>query len=134
MQGGSNNGETQEKITRALKRVNHHQVCLNSTSNEATTARSRIDSPSSDGEDWAYQHPLLKGSKEAKRLIAWMRQKHELDQDIFLVGGGGPLRRWLAFAFCNAIKQDFEYIALTRDTTESGSKQFQTNTSLNKVI
>jgi von Willebrand factor A domain-containing protein 8 len=35
----------------------------------------------------------------------------------------GPLRRWIAFRFCQITKREVEYLALTRDTTESDLKQ-----------
>lgn len=50
-------------------------------------------------------------------------KKDELRQDMFLIGAGGPLRRWAAFHFCEMTKREVEYIALTRDTTESDLKQ-----------
>ena len=62
---------------------------------------------------------------EGKLLLHWMKQKHDLHQDIFLVGSGGPLRRWLALHFCSIEQRDFEYIPLTRDTTESGITIFK---------
>lgn len=35
----------------------------------------------------------------------------------------GPLKRWIALRFCQLVKREVEYIALTRDTTESDLKQ-----------
>jgi hypothetical protein len=51
-----------------------------------------------------------------------MLQKHLLHQDVFLVGAPGPLRRRLAMAFCELMGREVEYVALTRDTTESDLK------------
>lgn len=37
--------------------------------------------------------------------------------------GPGPFRRWLAFRFCELTQREIEYIALSRDTTETDLKQ-----------
>jgi hypothetical protein len=60
---------------------------------------------------WAHDH------------IQWMRQKDALEQDMFLLGMHGPLRRWLALLFCETSGREMEYLALTADTTESDLKQ-----------
>jgi hypothetical protein len=52
-----------------------------------------------------------------------MIQKDQLGQDMFLLGGTGPLRRWLALHFAAITKREIEYVALTRDTTETDLKQ-----------
>jgi hypothetical protein len=52
-----------------------------------------------------------------------MLQKDALRQDIFLIGPPGPARRNLALAFCELTNREVEYIALSRDTTESDLKQ-----------
>lgn len=52
-----------------------------------------------------------------------MQRKELLAQDMFLLGVHGPLRRWLAFVFCEKMGREMEYIALTQDTTESDLKQ-----------
>ena len=38
--------------------------------------------------DWAFEH------------LRWMIQKDALGQDMFLLGPHSPLRRWLAYRFC----------------------------------
>ena len=48
---------------------------------------------------WAYKH------------IRWMVQKDALDQDMFLVGSHSPLRRWLAFRFCEVTNRECEFVA-----------------------
>ena len=53
----------------------------------------------------------------------WMMQKDLLGQDIFLLGPPGPVRRRLALQYCEMTNRDVEYIALSRDTTESDLKQ-----------
>ena len=52
-----------------------------------------------------------------------MTKKDRLDQDFFLIGGHGPLRRQLALAWCAKEGREVEYVALTQDTTESDLKQ-----------
>ncbi len=42
---------------------------------------------------------------------------------MFLLGGGGPTKRWAALHYCAIAKREVEYVALTRDTTESDLKQ-----------
>jgi MoxR-like ATPase len=52
-----------------------------------------------------------------------MQQKDQLRQDMFLIGATGALRRWLALHWCAINGRAVEYLALTRDTTESDIKQ-----------
>lgn len=52
-----------------------------------------------------------------------MLQKDILKQDIFLLGYPGPLRRNIAMKFLELTQRELEYIALSRDTTESDLKQ-----------
>jgi MoxR-like ATPase len=56
-------------------------------------------------------------------LLRWLMQKENLAQDVFLVGEPGPLRRWLVLAYCELLGREVEYVALSRDTTESELKQ-----------
>jgi hypothetical protein len=46
-----------------------------------------------------------------------------LGQDIFLLGRPGPLRRLLAQQYLQLTDREMEYVALSRDTTESDLKQ-----------
>ncbi len=82
--------------------------------------------------------------------LQWMMQKDLLGQDVFLIGGPGPLRRGLAMQYLELTKRsvkerrrnyvlklflgvvtvraiisrrESEYVALSRDTTESDLKQ-----------
>ncbi|KXS21233.1 hypothetical protein M427DRAFT_65996 [Gonapodya prolifera JEL478] len=56
--------------------------------------------------------------------LQWMIKKDMLGQDIFLLGGPGPLRRHLALTFCALLQREHEYIVLHRDTSaESDLKQ-----------
>ena len=42
---------------------------------------------------------------------------------MFLMGPPGPLRRHLAFIFCEMTGREVEYVSLSRDTTETDLKQ-----------
>ncbi|PIK51485.1 putative von Willebrand factor A domain-containing protein 8 [Apostichopus japonicus] len=57
------------------------------------------------------------------RHLRWIMQKDALGQDVFLIGPPGPLRRALAMQYLELTQREVEYIALTRDTTESDLKQ-----------
>lgn len=52
-----------------------------------------------------------------------MMQKDSLGQDIFLIGPPGPEKLRLALLFSQLMNHEVEYIALSRDTTESDLKQ-----------
>lgn len=69
----------------------------------------------------AQQHMLE--SKEMREHLRWMHQKYQLGQDLCLIGAFGPVRRWLAMRFCEMHQLEFEYVALTRDTTDCDLKQ-----------
>jgi MoxR-like ATPase len=55
--------------------------------------------------------------------LQWLKQKNDLGQDVFLLGSVGPLRRLLALEHCANNGLQYEYIMLTRDTTEADLKQ-----------
>ncbi|KAH3874331.1 hypothetical protein DPMN_037573 [Dreissena polymorpha] len=55
--------------------------------------------------------------------LRWIMQKDQLGQDVFLIGGPGPLRRQLAMMYLELTKREGEYVCLSRDTTESDLKQ-----------
>ncbi|XP_064349192.1 von Willebrand factor A domain-containing protein 8 isoform X3 [Camelus dromedarius] len=55
--------------------------------------------------------------------LRWIMQKDLLGQDVFLIGPPGPLRRSIAMQYLELTKREVEYIALTRDTTETDLKQ-----------
>ncbi|XP_023587391.1 von Willebrand factor A domain-containing protein 8 isoform X3 [Trichechus manatus latirostris] len=55
--------------------------------------------------------------------LRWIMQKDLLGQDIFLIGPPGPLRRSIAMQYSELTKREVEYIALSRDTTETDLKQ-----------
>ncbi|XP_017778440.1 PREDICTED: von Willebrand factor A domain-containing protein 8 [Nicrophorus vespilloides] len=55
--------------------------------------------------------------------LRWMMQKDILGQDVFLLGPPGPRRRNLAMQYLELTNREHEYVALSRDTTESDLKQ-----------
>lgn len=55
--------------------------------------------------------------------LRWMMQKDILKQDIFLLGPPGPRRRNIALQYLELTNREHEYVALSRDTTESDLKQ-----------
>jgi len=62
-------------------------------------------------------------SHEGLLHLQWMLRKESLGQDMLLIGPPGSLRRELALQFCHLIQRPVEYVAITRDTTESDLKQ-----------
>ncbi|XP_064542204.1 von Willebrand factor A domain-containing protein 8-like isoform X2 [Drosophila montana] len=62
-------------------------------------------------------------AQTALHHLRWMLQKDSLKQNMFLLGGPGPLRRQLVMQFLEITERELEYVALSRDTTESDLKQ-----------
>ncbi|XP_030056405.1 von Willebrand factor A domain-containing protein 8 [Microcaecilia unicolor] len=62
-------------------------------------------------------------SQSVVQHLRWIMQKDLLGQDVFLIGPPGPLRRSLAMQYLELTKREVEYIALSRDTTETDLKQ-----------
>jgi len=79
------------------------------------------------------QLPLLQ-SKEVRATLRWMKQKDDLEQDMILLGGYGPLRRWIALRYCEERQREVEYVALTQDTTEADLKQRREITAGGNVV
>ena len=52
-----------------------------------------------------------------------LSHQDRLGQDMFLTGAPGPLGRRLALLFCELAQREVEYVALSRDTTETDLKQ-----------
>ncbi len=52
-----------------------------------------------------------------------MLQKDNLGQDMFLIGPPGPEKFRIAHMYAQMVNQEVEYVALSRDTTESDLKQ-----------
>lgn len=55
--------------------------------------------------------------------LRWIMQKDCLNQDVFLIGKPGSLKRSIAMQYLQLTQREFEYITLNRDTTESDIKQ-----------
>jgi len=62
-------------------------------------------------------------SPETLGHLRWMLQKDLLGQDMFLLGTPGPHRRHVVKAFAELTNREVEYVAISRDTTESDLKQ-----------
>jgi hypothetical protein len=72
---------------------------------------------------FGFESALFLRSPEAAEHLRWLAQKDALGQDMALIGSSGPLRRWLALHYAAVTGREVEYVALTRDTTESDLKQ-----------
>ena len=59
-------------------------------------------------------------SQDSLRHIRWLLQKDLLGQDAFLIGPPGPRKRWISLAFAELTNREIEYLALSRDITETG--------------
>ncbi|CAG8481584.1 23071_t:CDS:10 [Cetraspora pellucida] len=68
-------------------------------------------------------NPLFEDSQEVIRHLRWMMQKEKLGQDIFLIGPPGPLRRSLVLRYAQLTGREIEYVALSKDCTDSDLKQ-----------
>lgn len=55
--------------------------------------------------------------------LRWIMQKDLLGQDVFLIGPPGPQKRLLAMQYIELTNREHEYVALSRDTTETDLKQ-----------
>ncbi|KAJ1114524.1 hypothetical protein NDU88_002760 [Pleurodeles waltl] len=62
-------------------------------------------------------------SQAVVQHLKWIMQKDLLGQDVFLIGPPGPLRRSIAMQYLELTRREVEYIALSRDTTETDLKQ-----------
>lgn len=60
---------------------------------------------------------------ETLKHLKWILQKDLLGQDVFLIGRPGPLRRSVVMQYLQLTQRELEYVALSRDTTESDLKQ-----------
>ncbi|KAG4058579.1 von Willebrand factor A domain-containing protein 8 [Phytophthora cactorum] len=73
-----------------------------------------------------YTTELQQGRPMSQELLGhlrWMLQKDLLKQDMFLIGPPGSSRRLLSMQFCELLKKEVEYVAISQDTTESDLKQ-----------
>ncbi|UJR36210.1 hypothetical protein I4U23_028942 [Adineta vaga] len=57
------------------------------------------------------------------RHLEWLMKKDKLGQDALFVGPPGPTRRRLILAYLELTRKPYQYIQLTRDTTDSDIKQ-----------
>uniref|UniRef100_A0A914XQV0 ATPase dynein-related AAA domain-containing protein n=1 Tax=Plectus sambesii TaxID=2011161 RepID=A0A914XQV0_9BILA len=55
--------------------------------------------------------------------LKWLLQKDLLKQDVFLIGVPGSVRRNLVMQYLEMSNREYEYLSLTRDTTEADIKQ-----------
>ncbi|CAN9498551.1 unnamed protein product [Ophioblennius macclurei] len=62
-------------------------------------------------------------SQTVAQHLRWIMQKDLLGQDVFLIGPPGPLRRSIAMQYLELTRREVEYVALSRDTTETDLKQ-----------
>lgn len=68
-------------------------------------------------------------TKDILQHLKWMIQKGNLNQDMCLMGLPGPMRRQLvdgfnqAFLYCQLAQREVEFVALSRDVTDSDLKQ-----------
>lgn len=57
------------------------------------------------------------------RHLEWLMKKDKLGQDALFVGPPGPTRRHLILAYLELTHKPYQYLQLTRDTTDSDIKQ-----------
>ncbi|TWW81216.1 von Willebrand factor A domain-containing protein 8 [Takifugu flavidus] len=69
------------------------------------------------------KHILDSPPQAVAHHLRWILQKDLLGQDMFLIGPPGPLRRSIAMQYLELTRREVEYVALSRDTTESDLKQ-----------
>ncbi|VDM74551.1 unnamed protein product [Strongylus vulgaris] len=68
--------------------------------------------------------PALRSSAaEVLAHLKWMLQKEILCQDIFLIGVPGSFRTDIVLQYLELCNREYEYLAVTRDTTEADIKQ-----------
>jgi von Willebrand factor A domain-containing protein 8 len=116
----------------ASRRLHSVLVSLTSAASDADDAhrgstssalRSALTSNNIELVPFGFESGLFSSTREGKQHVRWLMQKYVLGQDVMLLGPGGPLRRWLALHFCATTGREVEYVAITRDTTESDLKQ-----------
>uniref|UniRef100_A0A0K0D6J8 AAA_5 domain-containing protein n=1 Tax=Angiostrongylus cantonensis TaxID=6313 RepID=A0A0K0D6J8_ANGCA len=55
--------------------------------------------------------------------LKWLLQKAILGQDVFLIGVPGALRSEIVLRYLELCNREYEYLVVTRDTTEADIKQ-----------
>ncbi len=105
-------------------RIGDVAISLPSTTS-ATSTTTSTSSPSSIERDRIPRgyHTTEHDAQESLGHMRWILQKQLLKQDLFLLGAPGPARRRLAYRLCELAERETEYLAITRDTTESDLKQ-----------
>jgi von Willebrand factor A domain-containing protein 8 len=68
-------------------------------------------------------HSSLVFSEEMRGHLRWIEQKYQMGQDMILLGLPTSLKRRLVAQIAELNGWDIEYLAITRDTTESDLKQ-----------
>ncbi|XP_057192954.1 von Willebrand factor A domain-containing protein 8 isoform X2 [Triplophysa rosa] len=111
----------------------HTRILLKGTAAAVAARRIRhIIRPVISKEGWnysAHEVKLLNTSvtevlpQTITQHLRWIMQKDLLGQDVFLIGPPGPLRRSIAMQYLELTKREVEYVALSRDTTETDLKQ-----------
>ncbi|KAJ3316414.1 von Willebrand factor A domain-containing protein 8, partial [Blyttiomyces sp. JEL0837] len=128
--------------TRRLKQIADHALAL-SDDDELAVDRVSLSSTSADGSSLLTiggvtikisqpQHPELvpdlaetffEDAQEVLRHLRWMMQKDSLGQDMFLIGPPGTFKRYLVWKYAQLAKREVEYVALSKDMTDSDLKQ-----------
>ncbi|RKO85785.1 AAA domain-containing protein, partial [Blyttiomyces helicus] len=67
--------------------------------------------------------PFYEASQEVLRHLQWLMQKDRLGQDVFLIGPPGEFRRNLIMKYADLAQREIEYVALSKDVTDSDLKQ-----------
>ncbi|KAJ2997148.1 von Willebrand factor A domain-containing protein 8 [Globomyces sp. JEL0801] len=62
-------------------------------------------------------------AQDILKHLRWMIQKGNLNQDMFLTGAPGYLRRRIALMYAQLCQREVEYVSLSRDVTDSDLKQ-----------
>ncbi|CAB3401465.1 unnamed protein product [Caenorhabditis bovis] len=71
----------------------------------------------------AFYGPESQPPKDLLGHLKWLIQKDLLKQDVFLLGTPGKLRLELVLRYLELTNREFEYLSITRDTTEADIKQ-----------
>jgi hypothetical protein len=72
---------------------------------QACAAEELPESESPELVPFGFESALLR-SRWARSHLQWMQRKEQLQQDMFLLGVHGPLRRWLALVFCEKMGRE----------------------------
>ena len=103
--GGSMERQPEARLSQLLGHLSA-DACSGGREDESATRPELIP--------FGFEGELLR-SRWAREHLRWMRRKDILGQDMFLLATYGPLRRWLALAFCQRLGREMDYVALTQD-------------------